>query len=91
VGVQAPQAARDRAVGVGKDPRRRALKDVQARDLRPDLRPDLDRRRAGPDERDALPGALEHDEVVDALLLEPDRHAEPAEAGTDDRDLDLLR
>jgi hypothetical protein len=31
-------------------------------------------------------GLLEHDEVVDALLLEPDGHAETGKAGADDRD-----
>jgi len=31
--------------------------------------------------------ALEHDEVLDALLLEPDRHAEAGEPGADDGDV----
>jgi hypothetical protein len=34
-------------------------------------------------------GLLEHAEVVDALLLEPDRRAEPAEARPDDRHVDV--
>jgi len=35
-------------------------------------------------------GLLEHDEVVDALLPEPDRHAEAGKAGADDRDALVL-
>src|SRR4029079_559954 len=31
--------------------------------------------------------ALDHDEVVEPPLLQPDGHAEAAEAGADDRDL----
>src|SRR5207247_8042881 len=36
-------------------------------------------------------GALEHQEVVDAGLAEPDRGAEPAEAAADDRDAQVGR
>ena len=36
-------------------------------------------------------GALEHDEVVDALLLEADRHAEAGEAAADDGHVHVAR
>lgn len=37
-----------------------------------------------------LVAALEDHEGTDALLLEPDRHAEAGEAGADDRDAEVL-
>ena len=36
-------------------------------------------------------GALEHDEVVDALLLEADRHAQAGEPAADDGHVDMAR
>ena len=40
---------------------------------------------------DQLVAGLEHDEFLDALLLEPDRDAEARETGAHDRDLEVLR
>ncbi|HUR86179.1 MAG TPA: hypothetical protein VMY78_12615 [Solirubrobacteraceae bacterium] len=56
--VEALEAAMDRAIGVGQDPRRRPLEDVRPLGSRPDPRTDLDRGRARPDERHALPGEV---------------------------------
>ena len=56
--VQPALEARRRAVGVRQDPRRGALEDVHRADLRLDARHELDRRRAGADDRDALAGEV---------------------------------
>ena len=61
---QAPLPRADRPVRVRHDPRRRALDDVQMRDVLLDLGHELDRRRAGADRGDAL--ALEVVVVVPA-------------------------
>ncbi len=60
--------AGDRALGARQHPRRRALKDGHVRDLVRDLRDELDRARAGADDRDAL--ARQIDVVVPASGVE---------------------
>ena len=90
--VEAALARADRAVGVGQDPRRRALEDVHPLDLRGDRRDELDRRGAGADDGDALAGdvvgvvplrGVEHPalEAVQALDLGRLRVAERAGGG----------
>ncbi len=58
LGVQGALGGADRAVGLPRDPRRRALVDVEVRGHRRDLRHELDRAGAGADDRDPLAGQV---------------------------------
>ena len=76
--VAAAAACRDRPVGVGKDPGRRPLEDVEARHAGLDEGDDLDRAGAGADDRH--PQAVEGPAVLPGGGVEA-RSLEPLQAG----------